>query len=301
MTGEEHTSRSAYREGKHQLYSIRWMLFFVVIVQTAVTVAAKIAASFLPEPPPVYLQMLVIELFAYLLPLSLYARENRVLTVRDAQQKLGLKSFRPALLPLILLAGIGCQFFMIILDLPISLLRGQSDGYIPKTPAELTAAIIVIAVIPAVFEEFLLRGIVYGVMAELNTKAAWIFSTVMFALMHGSIPGLLGYLFLGAVLVIVLQRTGSLYACMIFHMVNNITALLLSYFSSGLFETPAATIWIFVAGILIFILGVMGLLLATRRPAQIRQIKTVDFLGQSFINLPVLLCLAGIIAVWYFS
>lgn len=91
MTSEQHTQQSSYREGKHRLRSIRWMLFFVVATQTVVTVAANLIASFFTVPPPVYLQVLVIELLAYLLPLALYARENRLLTARDARERFGLK------------------------------------------------------------------------------------------------------------------------------------------------------------------------------------------------------------------
>lgn len=300
MTSEQHTQpQSSYREGKHRLRSIRWMLFFVVATQTVVTVAANLIASFFTAPPPVYLQVLVIELLAYLLPLALYARENRLLTARDARERFGLKQFSPWLLPLVLLAGFGCQFIMIVLDLPVSLLLGVSDGYIPQNPWELAAAMLVIAIIPAVFEEFLLRGIVYGVMADFNTRAALIFTAVMFALMHGSAAGFFGYLFLGVMLVLVLRRTGSLYACMAFHLANNVTALLLSYFSGGLLQTPTATIWLFVIGALAFALACLGFGVFTRRPKPARVMNTSDFLGQSFINLPVLLCIASVIALLF--
>lgn len=84
----------------------------MVATQTVVTVAANLIASFFTVPPPVYLQVLVIELLAYLLPLALYARENRLLTARDARERFGLKQFSPWLLPLVLLAGFGCQFII---------------------------------------------------------------------------------------------------------------------------------------------------------------------------------------------
>ena len=287
----------SYREGKHKLKSIHWMLFFVVVVQTVVTVAAGIISSFLPTSPPVYLQMLVIELLAYLLPLSLYAKENSLLTVREAREQFGLKHCRPALLPWIVLAGFGCQFVMIILDLPVNLLLSESDGYIPGNPWELTAAILVLGLIPAVFEEFLLRGIVHGVMARYNSRAAMIFTTVMFALLHGNLVGFPGYLFLGVVLVVLLRRTGSLYACMLFHLVNNITALLLSYFSNVLMDIPTSTLKLYAIGLLAAVFGWLALLTMTKRPKPVRRIKTSEFLGQSFVNLPILLCIVSILGL----
>jgi membrane protease YdiL (CAAX protease family) len=291
----------AYREGKHKLKSIRWMLFFVVMVQTVVTVIAGVIASFFAVPPPVYLQLLVIELLAYLLPISLYAKENRILTERDIREQFGLKRFRMGLLPWIVLAGFGCQFVMILLNLPVNLLLSESDGYIPSTLWELSAAILVIGVVPAVFEEFLLRGIVYGVMADYNSRVAILFTAVMFALMHGNPAGFVGYLFFGVVLVILLRRTGSLYACMLFHLTNNVTAILLSYFSNVLMDTPVATLKLFVTGVVAAAAGWLALLTVTKRPRPVLRMKTSEFLGQSFVNLPILLCIFSILALFFFA
>lgn len=299
MDGKENEWKqiSSYREGKHKLVSIRWMLFFVVAVQTAVTVVFAVVSSFFDPAPPVYLQLLGIELLAYLIPLSLYAKENRILTAREARERFGLKRYKPSLSVWILLLGLGCQFVMILLNLPVNLILSQSDGYIPQTVGELVFAILVIGLIPAVFEEFLLRGIVYGIMAEYNSRAAMIFTTVMFALMHGNPSGVVGYLFLGAMLVIVLRRTGSLYACMLVHFVNNLTALLLSYANGVLMETPIMTLQLFAGGVLAFLVGWVLLQTVTKRPRPTLKIKTGEFLGQNFINLPILLCIASVIGM----
>lgn len=287
----DNTDKLSYREGKHRLKSIRKMLLFIVVVQTAVTAAAAVINSFLENPAPVYLQLLVIELLAYLLPISLYARENRLLKAADARERFGLKRFDKRLIPLIIIAGFGCQFVMVILNLPLSL-AVSGGGYMPNGVTELIAAVIVIGIIPAVFEEFLLRGIVYGVMADFNDKAAMIFTTVMFALLHGSIQGIIGYLFLGVMLVFILRRTGSLYACMLFHLTNNLTAIILLYLNSELIYNPAATLWLFAAGVIGTAAGYIGISAFTKPKEPVRVIKASELLGQSFVNLPVLLCIA---------
>lgn len=297
--GTQWNQISSYREGKHKLASIRWMLFFVVVVQTAVTAVAGIISSFFASDPPIYLQLLVIELIAYLVPLSLYAKENRILTAREAREQFGLKGFKKSLLLWVVLAGVGCQFLMILLNLPMNFLLSQSDGYIPTNSWELIFAMVVIGIIPAVFEEFLLRGIVYGVMAEYNSRAALIFTTVMFALLHGNLAGFFGYLFLGAVLVILLRRTGSLYACMLFHLANNLTALLLSYGNNALMELPVVTVMLFVLGMLASAAGWTVITTLTKRPKPILRIKTGEFLGQSFVNLPILLCILSILGLLF--
>ena len=188
---------------------------------------------------------------------------------------------------------------MIVLNLPINLLLSQSDGYIPSNLWELLAAMLVLGVVPAVFEEFLLRGIVYGVMADYNSRVAMLFTAVMFALMHGNPAGFLGYLAFGAMLVVLLRRTGSLYACVLFHLVNNITALLLSYFSNILMETPIETLQLFALGLLLAGVGWLMLLTLTKRPRPVLRIKTPEFLGQSFVNLPILLCILSILGLFF--
>ncbi len=288
----------SYREAKHRLRSIRWMLFWIAAVQTGVTVVMALITSFFSVPPPFWLQILLIELLAYLLPLSLYARENRLLTARTARERFGLRPCSDRLWPFVILGGIGCQFVMILVNLPVNLLLAEGESVIPETIPELLAALVVVAAVPALFEEFLFRGIVYGVMKELNEKAALIFTTVMFALMHGSVTGFLGYLFLGWATVMVLKRTGSLYACMAFHLINNGAALLLSWFSPRLLAFPMATIWLFLGGVLQAAAAFWGLSrMSLEKPVKPR-IKTSDLLGQSFTSIPVILCVLCIIGVW---
>ena len=291
------TDIPSYREGKHRLKSIRKMLFFIVFVQTVVTAVAALVNSFLEKPAPVYLQLLVIELLAYFLPVCLYARENRLLKAAEARERFGLKSFDKRIIPFIILSGFGCQFAMVVLNLPMSFLPLGSDGYIPQSIPDLFGAVIVIGIIPAIFEEFILRGIVYGVMAEFNDKAALIFTTVMFALLHATLAGIPGYIFLGIMLVLILRRTGSLYACMLFHLTNNITAVFLLYFNSNLLYNPIFTLWLFIIGLFVLLIGYMGVSVFTKPKKPVRLIKTKELLGQSFVNLPILLCMAFLLGV----
>ncbi len=186
---------------------------------------------------------------------------------------------------------------MILCNLPINLFLSAQDAVTLSTPIELIASLFVVALVPAVCEEYLFRGIVYGVMKEFNTKAAAIFTTVIFAFLHGSAAGFLGYLFLGFSCLYILRRSGSLYACMAFHFVNNITALLLSYFNGALMDDPAVTLLLFFFGILALILSAVFFTRMTTRPAAVRKMRTADLLGQSVINLPIVLCILCTIGV----
>lgn len=85
--------------------------------------------------------------------------------------------------------------------------------------------VLTMAVIPAVTEEFLFRGVI---IAEYETKgvpAAVFMSSLTFAMLHSSFARLPVYLFCGFVLAMVLYTTRSLFAAMLVHMLNNTATL----------------------------------------------------------------------------
>lgn len=292
---EREKENLSYREGKHRLKSIRWMLFWIAAIQMLAILAFAMLESVFSLSFPAWIQMLIIELAAYLFPITLYARENKILSAREARERFGLCHCERKMWPLVILAGIGCQMVMIVLNLPATLIMGQADGYIPPNIWELLIAIVIVGAIPAFFEEFLFRGIVYGVMKEVNDKAAVIFTTLMFALMHGSVAGFFGYLFLGWASVAILKKTDSLYACMTFHFVNNTTALILSWLSPILLYMPTVTIIIFIIGIIMAVWSFGYILVTARHRRPVRLVKTSLLMEQSLVNLPIILCILCVI------
>lgn len=297
MTAEKETGAScpSYRERKHRLRSVRRMLLAIAAVQLAVTAAVSTVTSFFDAPPPSWIPILLIELLAYLVPLSLYAKSNRLLTARTARERFGLRPCRKQLWGWVITGALGCQFVMILLNLPLNFLLPAEEASAEGSLLHLLSMLLVVGAIPALFEEFLFRGIVYGVMKEFNTRAAMIFTSVIFAVMHGSLTGFLGYLYLGWATTNVLERTRSLYAAMAFHLINNMVAILLSRFSPWLLSFPVATLWFFVLGVLATLTAFAGLKRHGYREDRTPLMPTKDLLGQSFLSLPILLCIACIL------
>ncbi len=265
------------------------MLLSIAAVNALITVILGIVSSFFTNPLPMYLQSLIIGLCAYLIPLVIYARTNGV-TAETAARQFYLKRCRREHIIPILLFGVCWQFVMVVINLPVNLLLEGTDSYVPQSAGELLAAIFVVGIIPAIFEEFLFRGIVDGSMSEFNTRAAVIFSSIMFAVLHADVFGFMGYIFMGTVMTSLVRRTGSVYSAMLFHFASNTTALLLGYFSSDLLYAPVLTISIFVAGVLGFGILYAAFLNITKKPTAVNVIKTPVLLGQSFVNVPILLC-----------
>lgn len=278
-----------YIENKNRLKGVRYMLLAIAAINAVVTIVFSIVSSFLEEPIPMYLQAFVTGVLAYVVPLMLYARTNGV-TTKAAEKRIRLQKCSRDNVIYAFLLGIGWQFVMIVISLPSTLLFGDAAAYEPMSFVELVCAIFVIGVIPAIFEELLFRGIVDGSMTRFNSKAAVIFSSVMFAVLHADIYNFIGYILMGVILTGMVRRTDSIYPAMIFHLANNVTALLLGYFNAELVYAPILTITVFAIGIVGFALVYAVFVHSTKKEKSVSNMPMTILLGQSFVSLPTLLC-----------
>ena len=286
---------SVYIKDKQKLKGIRYMLLAVAAINAAAAIVFAYLESFRDIALPMYLESLAIGLLAYVIPIFVYAKITKM-TAKEASEKFYLRKCKNHLVVLAAIMGVCCQFVIIVINLPLNLIYKASSSYMPKSEAELAAAIVIIAIIPAIFEEFLFRGIVFGSMAEMNSKAALIFSSVMFAVLHADLYGFLGYFFMGIVLAFVLRRCDSVYPAVAFHFTNNLTALLLGYFDPYLQYSPSLIIVLFLIGIIGFLVLLILFGGITKKPKSIEKIKCTQILGQSFINFPIILCFVVIVA-----
>lgn len=291
---------SEYIKNKRKLKGIRIMLFAIAVINVLISVVLGVVSSFLTNPIPTYLQSLIIGLCAYIIPIFIYAKSTGI-TAESAEKNFYLKKTKLKHLGISLVLGVCWQFVMIVISLPVSLWFGGTVDAAPTSLTELCAALFVIGVIPAIFEEFLFRGIVDGSMSEFNTGAAVTFSSLMFALMHADIYNFLGYIAMGVILTIIVRRTGSVYNAVTFHFASNVTALLLSFFNAELFYVPVFTIGIFIAGIIGFAVIYAAFLSVTEKAEKVSIMKKNILLGQSFVNVPILLCLALLISAMILS
>lgn len=128
----------------------------------------------------------------------------------------------------------GCQYFIGGID---HILQGW--GYkITPMPIPLdnfgwyVLALIIVALLPAIFEELIFRGIILNGLREVLGDISAIFlSAAMFALMHGSLEQLIYPFLLGIILGWVARRMNSTFASMIVHFLNNAIVITIQYIS----------------------------------------------------------------------
>ncbi len=106
------------------------------------------------------------------------------------------------------------------------------DGLIVvDSPLELISNILVIALLPAVGEELLFRGIIQkGISSSLHKPIAAIWlAAFLFSAFHLQLEGFLPRLFLGALLGYLYYWTGNLWICIAAHFTNNAVQIVAQY------------------------------------------------------------------------
>ena len=99
----------------------------------------------------------------------------------------------------------------------------------------LPVAILVIALLPAVFEEAVFRGVFFRILENKYSKAGLIIVTgIMFGLMHLNIFNIFETAVLGMALGVLTLISGSIYPAVIMHFVNNaVSVILLNMMHNG--------------------------------------------------------------------
>lgn len=195
------------------------------------------AVEFLPEgmigiDENPYLAVVMLQLLTYAVPALFYSR----IRGRDLTPHLRIRLFRPSQILYIIystvfmLSGVLLVSMMMYTMIPDSFAAASvsSSAAFAMNERFFDTAYLVLAfaILPAVCEEFLFRGIMIGEYESGGASIAIAVSSVMFAMSHFSIARFPVYLFSGIVLGCVLYATRSVLSTIIIHTVNNTVILL---------------------------------------------------------------------------
>ncbi|MBQ7836571.1 MAG: CPBP family intramembrane metalloprotease [Clostridia bacterium] len=104
------------------------------------------------------------------------------------------------------------------------------NAFVSYTAVETGGAIyaaVTLALVPAILEEFLFRGIISAEYSTYGAATSIIMSSVMFAMLHMSFVKLPIYLFTGVILALTAAVSDSIISSMLVHGLNNIFVLFL--------------------------------------------------------------------------
>lgn len=118
----------------------------------------------------------------------------------------------------------------LILSALLSLLHLYPSGPALSTPDSVVTFVLMVltaAVLPAIFEELMFRGIILQSLRRFGDLFALGVSSLLFALLHGNLIQLPNALLTGMVLGYIALRTGTLLAPILCHFINNLLPILL--------------------------------------------------------------------------
>lgn len=142
----------------------------------------------------------------------------------------------------ILLTGIFCgvAFLLEMISLATSLFFEvighplpdlSISSFMPNTAFEAFIFIFVIALLPAIVEEFIYRLEICGTLSKYSTAGAVVVSSIAFGIMHGSLQQLLYAVAAGLFFGYVFVRTKNVFFTILLHFINNFTSCILLFIS----------------------------------------------------------------------
>lgn len=152
-----------------------------------------------------------------------------------------------------------------VCGIPIALFLNYFAGILSSAGADsaedvntypLILSLVVFAVVPAVVEEFVFRGVILGAYSKVDVKAGIVISSLFFALLHFSFGSVMYGFFFGLLFVVIRLSTGNLVYTIIMHCLFNTINVLMSYMR--LDKIPAVVVFIvFAVALFSFITLVM--------------------------------------------
>ena len=135
-----------------------------------------------------------------------------------------------------------------------------------ESAGEALLAVLVLAIVPAVLEEFLFRGIVLAEYERRGAVRAVLLSALLFALAHLDPHNLPAHVFAGVLLALAVFATDSLPAAMLLHVLYRLTALFTQSYLNALYRmTGSVTLLLF----LLVVVFLVALLLTAHFAARI--------------------------------
>ena len=192
----------------------------------------------------------------------------------------------------------------LILNLFYDTSKTVSTVHLPEinTVGKFIIATLFIAVMPAIFEELMFRGVFLTAYERRGSYKAIIFSGLFFGLFHFDISRLFFTIVLGFILAYYVLRTNSIYAGMIGHFTNNflgvLSLLVVNYYKNTQTALPQNTLieniilFIIYASISIFLLFAFKIATNTTANDKRRSISSFKFdLKSIFSHWPIIIFL----------
>ena len=210
---------------RYRGYQISWWLILFelsLILGTGIFPGLIMKELSLSEPAMnIFLQM-----FTILPILTGCIILNRINKTENLREMIGFRTFDITMLLFFIIMPLSAQGFVNVVLAPVNYALTQVFGEAstvttPSNMTEFFMLLLAVCVIAPVLEEILFRGIIMKLLAPYGFFIAALISSIAFAMLHLSPTGFFVILFLGVVMAVIRYISGSIFACMVFHAMNN--------------------------------------------------------------------------------
>ena len=225
---------------------ISFLMIFLLRIGAVVTGSSEILDDLLNEPAIMQVYQIIFSVSVFTLPF--------IICYKIGGYKIGefisfKRADRNTELALFFGGGVFCLFAniaaayvdSIFTSFGIDYSIGETD--IPKGIFGFLLYTLSTAIVPAVLEEFALRGIVLGSLRKFGDTFALITSSLCFGIMHGNFEQIPFAFMAGLILGFVTIKTGSLRVAVFIHFLNNFISVAFSYMR-GISETQQNLIYV---------------------------------------------------------
>ena len=210
-----------------------------------------------------YFSVVILQLMIFLIPGAVWCRFSG----EKYTKNLRLKALRPRAI----LITVAAALFMVSGGLLLSVLFGGLeslsnnfslyDTFVSRDDGTVPAKIYLVvayAVLPAICEEFVYRGILCHEYERGGVMRAVVLSSVFFALLHFNLQNLPVYLFAGVILALTLYATRSLFGAMLAHLLYNLFGLFGQRYMSSLYNMTGSTnFFVFMVALVFLVSGIL--------------------------------------------
>ncbi len=213
----------------------------VVVVYTLLLLSRYIPLDSLMFKDNIYLSMIILQVMIFVLPGIFYCK----LRGKSVTDNLRLKSISPSKIWFVF-SCFGVLVFgsTLINTATFRLFDGAGqyslyNTYVPSGSGwtDIVYVVIAFAVLPAITEEFIFRGVILSEYSDYGVGIAIIVSAVTFSMLHFNLNQFFIYLYCGIVVAYAVYVTGSLLAAVLLHLLNNVYAI---FFESVLWDVIKA-------------------------------------------------------------
>lgn len=287
------------RNGIVPYYICSWLAAAVFFLQFPVSFGVKKLWLLLGFDAPNDLVYVVFtQIFAVGLPCIIFA----LITKTDFRR--GFKLRRIGIFDSVycVILGVAMQPVAMFLNIPLQILavrlKGSTVYAISDPPADLYEVLLmifVVCLVPAFFEELLVRGIILTSAEKYGIRFAVIVTSLLFVLLHNDFYSFAGLLLLGTVLSYSVLMTGSVAAGIIVHFSFNAFGVITDYLLNKYYQLSSIGFFA--------ILAVIGLLLSAVAVFRLYNREKTEYIEEnseyapliSFLNIPVIMITAGYI------